>query len=138
MKIALCGSSRFEKKYHEVNRRLTLAGHVVYSLSCYPSQMGDDHTTDEKEVLDLIHLAKIEESDAIFVIDCAGPGQEPYIGDSTRREMRWAALRSKMIYRLSNDGSITHLTMDAHRGMSRAEFARGFSESVTKDDWKSR
>lgn len=37
MLITLCGSARFEKEFKEINERLSLEGHVVYSLAVYPS-----------------------------------------------------------------------------------------------------
>lgn len=95
MKITLCGSARFESEYHQWNKLLGLAGHISYGLMTYPSVEGSKswYTDDQKETLDLAHLAKIEESDAIVVINIGG-----YIGESTRREIKWAAMRRKLIY----------------------------------------
>src|SRR5690606_25227163 len=50
----------------------------------------DEHT---KEVLDLVHLRKITESDVVVLIT----DKEGYIGDSTRRELIWACLEKKEI-----------------------------------------
>ena len=95
MRITLCGSTKFMEQFHEWNRRLTLEGHIVYSVAT--SVKGDFHPTEtEKQRLDLVHLMKIENSDAIFVIDV-----DNYIGDSTRREIEWAKLRDKDVYWLS-------------------------------------
>jgi hypothetical protein len=101
MKLTLCGSTRFEKEFLKWQKYLTLTGHVVYSLGTYPALTEDD--TNEhykaniepsiKEGLDLVHLAKIEESEAIVVINVGG-----YIGESTRREIQWAKLRNKRVY----------------------------------------
>lgn len=100
MKIALCGSTRFKKEFEEWNMKLGLAGHVVYSLSCFGRQAGDtgktDHievTDEQKEMLDLVHLRKIQESEGIVVIN-----PEAYVGASTSREIRWAAMLGKNIY----------------------------------------
>lgn len=95
MIITLCGSAKFESHWHEYNKRLGLAGHICFSLMTFPSVEGDKnwYTDEEKELLDLAHLAKIEESDAILVLNI-----DDYIGDSTRREIRWAKLRNKSIY----------------------------------------
>ena len=97
MKFTICGSARFEKEYHEWNKKLGLMGHIGYSLMTFPSIEGNKtwYTDEEKELLDLAHLAKIEESDAILVLNVGG-----YIGDSTRREIRWAEMREKIIYYL--------------------------------------
>lgn len=106
MKICLCGSARFERAFHEWNERLTLDfGHVVYSLAVFPSQKNGEkmwYSDDDKEVLDLVHLAKIEESDAVLVVDTLSLGADaPYVGDSTRREIRWARMRGKIVRRAS-------------------------------------
>lgn len=93
-KITLCGSARFESKFHEWNERLTLKGHVVYSLAVFPSSKSGEHrwyTEEQKKILDLVHLAKIEESDAIFLIEPS------YTGESTGREIEWAKIREKKI-----------------------------------------
>jgi hypothetical protein len=95
MKFTICGSARFESEWHSYNKKLGLAGHISYSLMTFPSVEGDKswYTDDEKENLDLAHLAKIEESDAILVLNIGD-----YIGDSTRREIKWAKLREKLIF----------------------------------------
>ncbi len=43
----------------------------------------------------MLHLAKIEESDAIVVLNVGG-----YVGDSTAREIMWAHIRRKGIFYL--------------------------------------
>lgn len=98
MKITLCGSARFEQEFHRLAKELTLAGHVLYSLSVFPSFAGAKnwYSEDQKTILDLVHLAKIDESDAVMVIDVDG-----YIGESTRREIAWAKIRGKKIALLS-------------------------------------
>lgn len=105
MKITLCGSARFEKNFKWANEKLTLAGHTVYSLAVYMSDKpapvdGVAHewyTPHEKEILDLIHLSKILNSDAIFVINDDG-----YIGPSTKREINWAVILDKPVYFMSS------------------------------------
>jgi hypothetical protein len=115
MKITLCGSTRFRGAFEEYNKILTLEGHLVYSLGCFGRQASDigkptDNlmVTDKQKIhLDMIHLAKIEESDAIFVLDVGG-----YIGDSTKREIAWARMRGKSIYMLSDVMWMKSLTKD--------------------------
>lgn len=98
MKITLCGSTRFREQFELWNKRLTLSGHLVYSV-CGFGHSGDTFSPEEKEMLDLIHLRKISESDAVAVIDTGG-----YIGDSTRREIAWAKLNDKRVYYVSISG----------------------------------
>lgn len=95
MKFTLCGSARFEREWHEWNKRLGLMGHISYSLTTFPSVEGAQtwYSLDQKEILDLAHLAKIEESDAILVLNIGG-----YIDESTAREIKWARMRKKLIY----------------------------------------
>ncbi len=105
MKITLCGSTRFQKAFSDWNAALTLSGHVVYALAMHGRQASDvgkseDQplvTDDEKIKLDLMHLSKIEESDAILVLNVDG-----YIGESTAREILWTKMRGKDVYYLNN------------------------------------
>lgn len=106
MTITLCGSTRFKNEFEEMNVLLTMRGHVVLSVASFPHADNVEWTEDEKTHLDLIHLAKIEMSDAIFVIDV-----NEYIGFSTKREIAWAKLRGKRIYRFSacvTDGELNY------------------------------
>ena len=105
MKICLCGSTKFIDQFHSWNKWLSLNGHVVYSVAT--STKGDFiPTTGQKIVLDLVPLRKVQESDAVFVIDLSrDPGMslnaleavkgklEPYIGFSTAREIAWACMQ---------------------------------------------
>lgn len=90
-KITLCGSTRFRADYELWNKRLTLAGFLVYSVSGF-GHSGDDFTEEEKRRLDQIHLAKIDDSHAIVVV---GNG---YVGASTRREIEHALSAGKAVY----------------------------------------
>jgi len=100
MKICLCGSTRFKDRFNEINKELTLAGHVVYSCGFFGhAETDEDEPTEEQKILlDLVHLIKILESDAVFVIDVNG-----YIGQSTSREILWAKLTGRDIYYDSAD-----------------------------------
>jgi hypothetical protein len=100
MKICLIGSSRFMDKYFEVNRKLSLAGHTVYSIATRSSSADyrireghiaptfDALTPAEKETLDLVHLMKIQSSEECFVIT----DESGYVGESTKREIKWAGM----------------------------------------------
>lgn len=100
MRITLCGSTRFEDKFHEWNHKLAVAGHTVYSLSLFGREATDEGKTGnklvteaEKITLDLVHLDKIMNSDAIVVIDV-----DEYVGFSTNREIQWARMQGKRVY----------------------------------------
>ena len=96
MRITLCGSAKFEGMFHKWNKDLTLAGHTIYALAVYPSYMENNknwYSEDQKSLLDLVHLDKILNSDAVVVIDV-----DSYIGDSTKREVLWARIQGKRVY----------------------------------------
>ena len=102
MKITLCGSTRFMDQFNVWNRYLTKLGHIVYSVSMPTTSAEMRQPPEEiKITLDLVHLAKIEESDAIVVITSKRlPGEEldpfnTYIGESTAKEIQWANIRAK-------------------------------------------
>lgn len=107
MRITLCGSTRFKSTFEEWNHKLALKGHTVYSLSLFARQesdVGKDGvpiiSEEEKITLDLVHLDKILNSDAILVIDVDG-----YIGFSTTREIEWARIQDKDVYWLNGNKS---------------------------------
>ena len=95
MIITLCGSARWEKIWHEVNKQLGLQGHICFSLMTFPSIEGDKswYTPEQKEMLDLAHLLKIEMSDAVVMLNVNG-----YLGESSTRELKWARMRKKEIF----------------------------------------
>lgn len=98
MKLCLVGSTRFMDLYHEYNRRLTLAGHVVYTVAMVSTAErgadGPNIDVRDKEVLDLVHLRKILESEAVVVVTDASQ----YVGDSTRRELAWAQILGRTVF----------------------------------------
>lgn len=89
--ITLCGSTRFKKEFERLNKKLTLEGNVVISVGCF-GHAGDIITQDQKEMLDDIHLQKIDMADEIFVINVDG-----YIGKSTSREIKYALSKGKKV-----------------------------------------
>ena len=91
--ITLCGSTRFRAEYERVQKELTLQGNIVISVGLF-GHSGDDEVwkDGEKEMLDEMHLAKIDMADEIFVINPGG-----YIGQSTSREIAYARNRGKTV-----------------------------------------
>lgn len=84
--ITLCGSTKFKDEFLKQQKRLTLEGNIVISVGLFGhSGDGEVWTGNTKEMLDKIHLAKIDMSDGIFVINKDG-----YIGESTKREIAYA------------------------------------------------
>ena len=138
MILTLCGSSRFLDSFHKYNIHLSLAGHVVFSMAL--TQKGDwIPNAAEKQVLDLVHFAKIDVSDGIFVIDrpfglVGNQAEQSYIGFSTGNEMRYAAIRGKEIFQASRHNARSLLFSIRP---SRDFFASGFSDEMKGNDWKS-
>lgn len=102
MIFTLCGSTRFPDAFDLANMHLSMQGHVVISVGLkghadqpqgarFLCSDGDERTP-EKQALDSLHYKKIDLSDAIYVINPGG-----YIGDSTRREIRYAEKNKKHV-----------------------------------------
>ncbi len=103
--ITLCGSTRFEAEFAEVNQRLTLDGHVVISLGMFslPDLPDYDWTADSADLkgrLGGLHFQKIRMADEVYVVDPGG-----YVGESTRREIAYAESLGKPVRYLSREPS---------------------------------
>ena len=84
----------------EAQKRLTLEGCIVISVGLF-GHSGDSDVWKPgvKEMLDDMHLRKIDLADEIFVINVDG-----YIGESTRREIAYAKQTGKLVrYLVSGD-----------------------------------
>ena len=98
--ITLCGSTRFRDEFMEAQKRLTLGGNIVISVGLFGhagdkevwENMDEGTLTGTKEMLDDMHLRKIDMADEIYVINVGG-----YIGSSTRNEIEYAKRTGKMI-----------------------------------------
>ena len=97
--VTLCGSTRFKEQFIETQKRLTLEGCIVISVGLF-GHSGDDEVwkPGTKEMLDDMHLRKIDLADEIFVINVGG-----YIGDSTRSEIEYAKAHGKTISYLEGE-----------------------------------
>ncbi len=91
--ITLCGSTRFRDEFFEAQKRLTLQGYIVISVGLF-GHSGDQEVWTEgtKEMLDDMHLRKIDLADEIFVVNPGG-----YIGASTRNEIAYAKANNKKV-----------------------------------------
>lgn len=96
--ITLCGSTKFKVAFEEWNVRLTMEGAVVLSIVIPSHSYGLTWTAEQKQMLDKMHLAKIDLSEEIFVLDVAG-----YIGESTTREIAHAKATGKTVRYLSTE-----------------------------------
>ena len=58
--ITLCGSARFKDDFIKVQKRLSLEGDIVLSLSFFDLDEGEVLTDENKKLLDDIHKRKID------------------------------------------------------------------------------
>jgi hypothetical protein len=86
--VCLCGSTRFVDAFVQAARTETLAGRIVLSVGLFGHQEGIDMAGPVKAMLDRLHLARIDLSDEILVLDVGG-----HVGESTRREIAHAEAR---------------------------------------------
>jgi hypothetical protein len=101
--ITLCGSTKFEAEFAEVNQRLTMEGCVVISLGMFslPDVPDYDWTADNFDLkgrLGGVHLQKIRMADEVYIVDPRG-----YVGESTRREIAYAESLGKPVRYLSRE-----------------------------------
>jgi hypothetical protein len=101
--ITLCGSTRFEAEFAEVNQRLTMDGYVVISLGMFslPDLTGYGWTADSRDLrgrLGGLHFQKIRMADEVYIVDPGG-----YLGESTRREIAYAKELGKPVRYLSRE-----------------------------------
>lgn len=91
--VTLCGSTRFKEQFLDAQKQLTLEGNIVISVGLFGhSGDADVWKPGVKEMLDDMHLRKIDLADEIFVINVGG-----YIGESTKREIAYAEKTGKTI-----------------------------------------
>jgi hypothetical protein len=70
------------------NRELTLSGVIVVA----PSEADEAPTLEQKDVLDTLHLRRIDLADRVLIVNPGG-----YLGESTRRELAYARASGKPI-----------------------------------------
>ena len=88
--ITLCGSTKFEKEYHEINKKLTLDGNVVISVGVFDFKSPDKEKV--RNLLQAIHRKKIDMADEIFIVNVGG-----YVGEHTADEIEYAKRIGKPI-----------------------------------------
>lgn len=97
--ICLCGSTRFTREMLIKQWELTKQGYIVVSWCALPDDYfeGEDktHIGDQegvKELIDKVHLRKIDLADEVFVLNIGG-----YIGESTSNEIHYAKVVGKPV-----------------------------------------
>jgi len=118
MIITLCGSTRFKDEFLEVQKELTLQGHIVLSVGLFGHADNIELTTEQKIMLDNLHKEKIDMSDGIFVVNVNG-----YIGESTYSEIDWARRHKKTIWFLEEPPQKEEETVDEQNVDTTADAA---------------
>ncbi len=99
--VCICGSSRFVAEMAIQAWELEKQGKIALGINLLPASyrppegLHDHHQAEAegvKEILDTLHLRKIDQADRVLVMNIDG-----YIGDSTRDEIEYAARTGKPI-----------------------------------------
>lgn len=93
--VTICGSTRFKVEQCTVALAESLAGRIPLTIAwASPPESKVTYTPwpEEKALLDVLHLRKIDMSQEIFVVNPDG-----YVGESTRREIAYAWVSRKHI-----------------------------------------
>lgn len=104
--VTICGSIRFWDKIQEMSERLELENEFVV-LGVTPNASGRELTERERALLGELHRAKIDLSDAIFVVNVGG-----YIGESVKAEIEYAKDAGKEIFYLENGGQTANNNLE--------------------------
>jgi len=96
--VCLCGSTKFYEDFMKANYEETMLGNIVLSVGFFMHSSEKTHgqhvgcSDEQKEMLDKLHLQKIDLAGEILVINKDG-----YIGESTRREIKHAVRTGKPV-----------------------------------------
>ena len=83
--VTICGCPRFKEKIDEIERLLTLTGHIALKCPFDNIEINGEFDEEERCMLATLHLAKIKMSHAIYVIKMHG-----YITEDMYREIEYA------------------------------------------------
>jgi hypothetical protein len=101
--VCLCGSTKFYEAFVKANYEETMKGNIVLSVGFFihdPAFHGKDIkcSPEQKEMLDSLHLKKIDLADEVLILNVGG-----YIGESTHKEYMYASYLNKKIRFLDQD-----------------------------------
>lgn len=98
--VTLCGSTRFGEAFEQANLEATVSGYIVLTIGCNLklrreelNLASEDEAHELKGQLDVLHIRKIDISDAVIILNVGG-----YIGLSTKNELEYAHENGKRIY----------------------------------------
>lgn len=101
--VCICGSTKFIDEHAIYRWELEKQGIIGLGINLLPINHGyeKDHQAEKdgvKEILDNLHLRKIDLADEVHIINKNG-----YIGESTRREIEYAIKQNKLIKYIYKD-----------------------------------
>lgn len=110
MRITLCGSSKFYEKLKEIADDCSRKGHQcllpepLMAESEWAAKYGREELLKRKPLFTQGHFQKIENSDAILVVNLTREGIEGYFGSNTLMEIAVAFYLGKKIFWLNPFG----------------------------------
>lgn len=90
--VCLCGSTKFKEEFIKARCNFTRNGLIVVGPEFYSHADGIELSEWEKIRLDVLHFAKIDLADWVYIVTVDG-----YIGESTQREIEYARMRGKRV-----------------------------------------
>ena len=120
-RVCLCGSTRFMEAFFAAGWQLTLMGQIVLSVGvCKHADENGAHGAemlgqDVADALDELHLRKIDLADWVLVLNVNN-----YVGDSTRKEIKYASKTHKPVKFLLLTGDTCESWDDTTRLAKRA------------------
>lgn len=96
--VTLCGSTKFKEDFERINMLFTMKGYIVLMPGVFGHADNVMLTAEEKNLLDKLHLQKIDMSDMVYVINKHG-----YIGNSTSNEIIYAIKQGTPVFYLEKE-----------------------------------
>ena len=90
--VVIIGSTRFKQHHLGYAQKLTLQGKIALTSGFYHHVDNFPITTQQKEMIDRLMLARIDLSDEVLVVNING-----YIGESTGRAIKYAHETNKRV-----------------------------------------
>ncbi len=108
MKITISGSQTFCKEMEEAQKYLKKKGFQVFTpgLPITEEQFQENHSREEflkmKPIWTQDHFKKIQDSDAVLIMNCEKKGIKGYFGSNTLMELSVAFFLNKKIFLLNS------------------------------------
>jgi hypothetical protein len=101
--VCLCGSVRFKKEFLKAAQDLEFEGKIVVMPNVFSKVDGITLTNKQLDLLVNIHNEKIRISDEVYIIDAPGNDGTPYIGVSTKDEIKFSKKLNKPVRYMSKE-----------------------------------